>query len=41
MGTLFQPELSGDGTQPHPVITALATAAAEHAATEGRPALTV
>ncbi len=26
--TLFQPELSGDGTQPHPVIRAFATAAA-------------
>jgi CTP synthase (UTP-ammonia lyase) len=32
LGTLFQPELSGDGTQPHPIITALAAAAAEHAA---------
>lgn len=41
MGTLFQPELSGDGTQPHPVVVALAVAAAEHAATEDRPALTV
>lgn len=28
--TLFQPELHGDGTQPHPVIVALAAAAAEH-----------
>ncbi|MFI0481787.1 hypothetical protein [Actinomadura sp. 9N215] len=27
--TLFQPELAGDGTRPHPVITAFATAAAE------------
>src|SRR6202035_2217342 len=26
--TLFQPELSGDGTQPHPVIRAFAAAAA-------------
>ena len=33
MGTLFQPELHGDGTQPHPVIRALGVAAAEHAAT--------
>jgi CTP synthase (UTP-ammonia lyase) len=33
VGTLFQPELHGDGTQPHPIITALAAAAAEHAAT--------
>jgi len=31
LGTLFQPELAGDGTQPHPVIRALATAAADHA----------
>ena len=29
--TLFQPELHGDGTQPHPIIVALAVAAAEHA----------
>ena len=33
MGTLFQPELHGDGTQPHPVIRAFAVAAAERAAT--------
>ncbi len=40
MGTLFQPELSGDGTQPHPVITALAVAADKHAAaTAGQAAL--
>ena len=32
MGTLFQPELQGDGTQPHPIIAALGTAAAHHAA---------
>jgi CTP synthase (UTP-ammonia lyase) len=31
VGTLFQPELHGDGTQPHPIIVALAAAAAEHA----------
>jgi CTP synthase (UTP-ammonia lyase) len=37
LGTLFQPELAGDGTQPHPVIRALATAVAEHAT---RPATT-
>ena len=30
-GTLFQPELHGDGTHPHPVIAALAAAAAGHA----------
>ncbi|MDQ1006477.1 CTP synthase (UTP-ammonia lyase) [Streptomyces sp. V4I23] len=29
--TLFQPELAGDGTRPHPVVRALAFAAAEHA----------
>lgn len=29
--TLFQPELAGDGTRPHPVIRAFATAAAGHA----------
>lgn len=32
LGALFQPELHGDGTQPHPVITAMAVAAAGHAA---------
>jgi CTP synthase (UTP-ammonia lyase) len=32
VATLFQPELHGDGTQPHPVITAIAAAATEHAA---------
>lgn len=31
MGTLFQPELQGDGTQPHPIVAALAVAAARHA----------
>ncbi|MFJ5772809.1 hypothetical protein [Streptomyces sp. NPDC093094] len=31
LATLFQPELSG-GTRPHPVVRALARAAAEHAA---------
>jgi CTP synthase (UTP-ammonia lyase) len=30
LGTLFQPELAGDGTQPHPIIRAMATAATEH-----------
>lgn len=34
LATLFQPELAGDGTRPHPVIRALATAAVEHAARE-------
>jgi CTP synthase (UTP-ammonia lyase) len=32
VGTLFQPELHGDGSQPHPIIVAMAAAAAEHAA---------
>ena len=31
IGTLFQPELDGDGSQPHPIIVALATAATAHA----------
>ena len=30
--TLFQPELQGDGTQPHPIIRAFAVAAAERVA---------
>jgi len=30
LGTLFQPELAGDGTQPHPILRAFATAAKEH-----------
>ncbi|HET9079384.1 MAG TPA: hypothetical protein VFO01_02550 [Trebonia sp.] len=34
MGTLFQPELQGDGTQPHPIIRAFAVAAAERASAE-------
>jgi CTP synthase (UTP-ammonia lyase) len=32
MGTLFQPELQGDGSQPHPIIRAFAVAAAERVA---------
>jgi CTP synthase (UTP-ammonia lyase) len=40
MGTLFQPELQGDGTQPHPVITAFAVAATDHALA-GRTTLAV
>jgi CTP synthase (UTP-ammonia lyase) len=39
IGTLFQPELQGDGTSPHPIITALAVAAVDHAATAGRTVL--
>ncbi|HEV2639632.1 MAG TPA: hypothetical protein VGX23_31155 [Actinocrinis sp.] len=31
LGTLFQPELAGDGTRPHPIIRALAEAAVAHA----------
>jgi CTP synthase (UTP-ammonia lyase) len=31
LATLFQPELAGDGTRPHPIIRALATAAVKHA----------
>ncbi|WP_442907111.1 CTP synthase C-terminal region-related (seleno)protein [Kitasatospora sp. NBC_01250] len=31
LATLFQPELHGDGTRAHPLITALAVAAADHA----------
>jgi CTP synthase (UTP-ammonia lyase) len=31
VGTLFQPELHGDGAQPHPVIVAMAAAATAHA----------
>lgn len=38
IGTLFQPELQGDGTHPHPIVRALAAAAAEHAfAKSGQP----
>ncbi|MEU5219935.1 gamma-glutamyl-gamma-aminobutyrate hydrolase family protein [Streptomyces sp. NPDC020807] len=32
LATLFQPELSGDGSVPHPLVRALAVAATEHAA---------
>lgn len=31
LATLFQPELFGDGTRPHPLITGLAEAAVRHA----------
>ncbi|AQZ62678.1 hypothetical protein BKM31_15495 [[Actinomadura] parvosata subsp. kistnae] len=30
LATLFQPELAGDGTRPHPVISAFAAAVARH-----------
>lgn len=36
--TLFQPELHGDGSTPHPVIRAFAAAAARHAAEAPEPA---
>jgi len=40
VGTLFQPELHGDGSQPHPIIAAMAAAASRHAtATTGAAAL--
>ncbi|MGW0391492.1 CTP synthase C-terminal region-related (seleno)protein [Streptomyces sp. NPDC003042] len=32
LATLFQPELAGDGTRPHPVVRAFASAAVAHAA---------
>ncbi|WP_260848556.1 glutamine amidotransferase-related protein [Streptomyces sp. SLBN-118] len=32
LATLFQPELYGDGTRPHPIVRALAAAAVAHAA---------
>jgi CTP synthase (UTP-ammonia lyase) len=32
LATLFQPELHGDGTRPHPIIRGLASAAVRHAA---------
>jgi CTP synthase (UTP-ammonia lyase) len=35
IGTLFQPELHGDGSQPHPIIAALAAAATAHAKAAG------
>ncbi|KFU81189.1 Glutamine amidotransferase class-I [Amycolatopsis lurida] len=31
LATLFQPELAGDGTRPHPLVQAFARAAADHA----------
>ncbi|AXE23619.1 hypothetical protein C0216_09250 [Streptomyces globosus] len=35
LATLFQPELYGDGSRPHPVVRALAAAAVAHAAAAG------
>lgn len=45
LATLFQPELRGDGSRPHPIVRALAVAAVRHAAARaagvtGRPAAT-
>jgi CTP synthase (UTP-ammonia lyase) len=40
LATLFQPELAGDGTRPHPIIQVLATAAVDHAAKGSAPTLT-
>jgi CTP synthase (UTP-ammonia lyase) len=38
LASLFQPELSGDGSRPHPLVRALARAAVEHAAlAQGQP----
>ncbi|MEU7647957.1 CTP synthase C-terminal region-related (seleno)protein [Streptomyces huasconensis] len=38
LATLFQPELFGDGSRPHPVVRALARAAVRHAELAGVPA---
>ncbi|MFJ4006314.1 hypothetical protein ACIPWL_23090 [Streptomyces sp. NPDC090023] len=38
LASLFQPELYGDGSRPHPMIRALGRAAVEHAATAPHPA---
>ncbi|MFE2165052.1 hypothetical protein ACFXB3_08260 [Streptomyces sp. NPDC059447] len=38
LATLFQPELHGDGTVPHPIVRALAAAAVTHATTARRAA---
>ncbi len=35
--TLFQPELAGDGSRPHPVVRAFARAAVEHATRAAAP----
>ena len=36
LASLFQPELSGDGSHPHPMVRALARAAVEHAVRKAR-----
>lgn len=38
LATLFQPELAGDGTVPHPIVRALAVAAVTHATAARRAA---
>ncbi|MFG3043887.1 hypothetical protein ACGFZR_03020 [Streptomyces sp. NPDC048241] len=38
LASLFQPELYGDGSRPHPMIRALGRAAVEHAAAAPHPA---
>jgi CTP synthase (UTP-ammonia lyase) len=40
LATLFQPELAGDGTRPHPIIQARAAAAVDRAAKGSAPTLT-
>ncbi|EST34591.1 CTP synthase C-terminal region-related (seleno)protein [Streptomyces roseochromogenus] len=37
LASLFQPELAGDGSRPHPMIRALARAAVEHASSRIAP----
>ncbi|MEU0738769.1 hypothetical protein [Streptomyces sp. NPDC006134] len=39
LASLFQPELAGDGSRPHPMVRALARAAVAHAAREPRQPL--
>jgi len=39
LATLFQPELAGDGTRPHPIVRALAAAAVARAASRARRAV--
>jgi CTP synthase (UTP-ammonia lyase) len=39
LATLFQPELAGDGTRPHPIVRAMAAAAVDHAGKGASPTL--
>jgi CTP synthase (UTP-ammonia lyase) len=41
LASLFQPELAGDGTVPHPLVRGLATAAVTHARDTTRPVTTL